>query len=134
MNIPSSLCPGYRNVDTFALEEEYESDEEVCYVTLDLGDVEPKLVPSSNSYRLIVSSFRYLRSLFYARFGNLGLGHIYTISSDTGNSPKRATRSPLGLGAIIHRRQKCVLGFLVTDWSWMLNYTSKIIMTGTDGR
>ncbi|OSX62927.1 hypothetical protein POSPLADRAFT_1046307 [Postia placenta MAD-698-R-SB12] len=48
-----SLCPGYHQVDAFGPNEEYESEEEITYVTLDLGAVEPTLVPSSSSYRLI---------------------------------------------------------------------------------
>lgn len=51
-----SLCPGYHQVDAFGSNEEYESEEEITYVTLDLGAVEPTLVPSSSSYRLIVSA------------------------------------------------------------------------------
>lgn len=54
MTSSSSLCPGYQYVEAFGPDEEYESEEEVCYVTLDLGDVEPTLVPSSKSYRMIV--------------------------------------------------------------------------------
>ncbi|KAG5650701.1 hypothetical protein H0H81_011321 [Sphagnurus paluster] len=53
MNPPSSLCPGYRHVDAFGSDDEYEDEEEVCYVTLDLGSIEPTLVPSSSTYRLI---------------------------------------------------------------------------------
>ncbi|KZT65688.1 hypothetical protein DAEQUDRAFT_731110 [Daedalea quercina L-15889] len=49
----SSLAPGYKHVDAFGPDEEYESEEEVAYVTLDLGAVEPALVPSSSSFRLI---------------------------------------------------------------------------------
>lgn len=41
-------------MESFGPDEEYESGEEVEYVTLDLGTVEPALVPSSSSYRLIV--------------------------------------------------------------------------------
>jgi general transcription factor 3C polypeptide 6 len=53
---PKTLIPGYAHVDTFGPDEEYESgEEEVEYVTLDLGVVEPTLVPSSSTYRLIVS-------------------------------------------------------------------------------
>lgn len=46
---------GYKLVDVFGAQEEYEEDEEVFYVTLDLGVIEPTLVPSSTEYRLIVS-------------------------------------------------------------------------------
>jgi len=54
------LAPGFRQVDAFDSHEHYERDEngevieEVSYVTLDLGAVEPTLVPSSSTYRLIV--------------------------------------------------------------------------------
>jgi hypothetical protein len=56
MNAPSSLCPGYKQVEAFGPEEAYEDEEEVSYVVLDLGNVEPTLVPTSSTYRLIVSS------------------------------------------------------------------------------
>ncbi|PPQ74475.1 hypothetical protein CVT24_000126 [Panaeolus cyanescens] len=52
---PASLCPGYKYVESFGNEEEYEDEEEVMYVTLDLGNVEPTLVPSSTEYRLITT-------------------------------------------------------------------------------
>ncbi|KIY44686.1 hypothetical protein FISHEDRAFT_18212, partial [Fistulina hepatica ATCC 64428] len=48
-----SLCPGYVEVDSFGPDDEYEDEEEIAYVTLDLGNVEPTLVPSVSSYRLI---------------------------------------------------------------------------------
>ncbi|PBK65833.1 hypothetical protein ARMSODRAFT_939878 [Armillaria solidipes] len=48
-----SLCPGYKQVDAFGPDDDYEDEEEVSYVTLDLGSVEPSLLPSSASYRLI---------------------------------------------------------------------------------
>jgi len=53
MASPSSLFPGYKQVEEFGIDEDYE--EEVTYVTLDLGSIEPTLVPSSSTYRLIVS-------------------------------------------------------------------------------
>ncbi|RPD56792.1 hypothetical protein L226DRAFT_574142 [Lentinus tigrinus ALCF2SS1-7] len=54
----SALFPGYKQVEAFGSDEDYEThddqvEEEVEYVTLDLGTVEPTLVPSSSSYRLI---------------------------------------------------------------------------------
>lgn len=55
---PTSLCPGYKNVDAFNSSDDYYSDDDendVSYVTLDLGNIEPTLVPSSSTYRLIVS-------------------------------------------------------------------------------
>ncbi|KAL4065538.1 hypothetical protein V8B97DRAFT_2010353 [Scleroderma yunnanense] len=48
-----TLVPGYRQVEEFGPDEEYEEEEEVYYVTLDLGSVEPTLLPSSSTYRLI---------------------------------------------------------------------------------
>ncbi|KAI0631639.1 hypothetical protein C8Q77DRAFT_1061265 [Trametes polyzona] len=53
MQSPSSLLPGYKQVEAFGSDEDYESGEEVEYVTLDLGTIEPTLVPSSSTYRLI---------------------------------------------------------------------------------
>ncbi|KAF7293188.1 TFIIIC-sub6 domain-containing protein [Mycena chlorophos] len=50
----SRLVPGYTQVDSFTASDEYEEEEEVVYVTLDLGgDVDSALLPSSKSYRLI---------------------------------------------------------------------------------
>lgn len=65
MSTTESLCPGYRQVESFGPDEEYE-DEEVSYVTLDLGaNVEPTLLASSSTYRLIVSqSFLIMLLLF----------------------------------------------------------------------
>ena len=86
MNPPrSSLCPGYKHVSAFspslsspksnstlqveietdnlssadakAAEEDVDYEEEVEYVVLDLGNIEPTLVPSSSTYRLIVRLF-----------------------------------------------------------------------------
>lgn len=56
----STLVPGYDHVEQFGDDDEYERDEngnvieEVEYVTLDVGVVEPTLVPSTTAYRLIV--------------------------------------------------------------------------------
>jgi hypothetical protein len=60
MSSEKRFAPGFRQVDAFDSDDNYECDEngnvieEVSYVTLDLGAVEPTLVPSSSSYRLIV--------------------------------------------------------------------------------
>lgn len=57
----STLIPGYHQVESFGEDDEYERNEngeiieDVEYVTLDVGVVEPTLVPSSSAYRLIVS-------------------------------------------------------------------------------
>lgn len=60
MDVQASLIPGYTQVDEFQHESDYEDIEgevveEVEYITLDLGSVEPTLVPSSSSFRLVVS-------------------------------------------------------------------------------
>jgi len=48
------LCPGYKHVESFGPDDEYEEGEEVLYVTLDLGgSIEPTLVASSSTYHLI---------------------------------------------------------------------------------
>jgi hypothetical protein len=60
MSSVKRLAPGFRHVEAFDSDDIYECDEqgevieEVSYVTLDLGAVEPTLVPSSSTYRLIV--------------------------------------------------------------------------------
>ncbi|KAI9512552.1 hypothetical protein F5148DRAFT_973393 [Russula earlei] len=59
MSSHRQLAPGFRQVDAFDSDERYERDEkgdiieEISYVTLDLGAVEPTLLPSSSTYRLI---------------------------------------------------------------------------------
>jgi len=56
----SGLCPGYRYVENFETIEnglEFEDEEEVFYVTLDLGDVHPTLLPTCSGYRIAVSFF-----------------------------------------------------------------------------
>jgi hypothetical protein len=61
MHSRSALFPGYSQVERFETEDEYvrneagELAEEVSFVTLDVGNVEPTLLPSSSTYRLIVS-------------------------------------------------------------------------------
>lgn len=84
MNPPrTSLCPGYTNVTTFSpllsspksksnttnvneeeeeSEDESEYEEDIEYVVLDLGNIEPTLVPSSQTYRLIVRLFFFTSS------------------------------------------------------------------------
>ncbi|KIM42156.1 hypothetical protein M413DRAFT_52784, partial [Hebeloma cylindrosporum] len=75
-----SLCPGYKQVESFGPDEEYEDEEEeVCYVTLDLGNVEPTLVPSSSSYRLILQG-----TIFKGRH-NLLLGTELIFTDDKGD-------------------------------------------------
>ena len=60
MSSDERLAPGFHQVDAFDLDSLYERNEdgeiieEVTYVTLDLGAIEPTLVPSTSTYRLIV--------------------------------------------------------------------------------
>ncbi|KAK0234826.1 hypothetical protein EDD85DRAFT_845508 [Armillaria nabsnona] len=50
-----SLCPGYHQVTQFGPDDDYEEEEEeeIFYVTLELGNVEPALIPSCDSYYLV---------------------------------------------------------------------------------
>ncbi|KAF8888993.1 hypothetical protein BD779DRAFT_1521401 [Infundibulicybe gibba] len=48
-----ALCPGYKEVESFGPDSEYEGEDEEYYVTLDLGPIEPTLLPSSSTYSLI---------------------------------------------------------------------------------
>jgi hypothetical protein len=58
----SSLIPGYKLVETFGPDEEYETNDDdnveeiVSYVTVDVAGVDPALIASSSSFRLIVSA------------------------------------------------------------------------------
>ncbi|KAF5343925.1 hypothetical protein D9758_012123 [Tetrapyrgos nigripes] len=49
----TTLVPGYKHVEEFGPNEEYEDEEEVIYMTFDLGNIEPTLIPSSKEYRVI---------------------------------------------------------------------------------
>jgi general transcription factor 3C polypeptide 6 len=47
------MIPGYVHVDHFGNDSEYESGEdEIEYVTLDLVQAEPQLIPQTSSYRI----------------------------------------------------------------------------------
>ncbi|PBK83391.1 hypothetical protein ARMGADRAFT_945093 [Armillaria gallica] len=48
-----SLCPGYHQVNAFGPDDDYEEEEVIFYVTLELGNVEPALIPSCDSYQLV---------------------------------------------------------------------------------
>ena len=58
MTEKTNLFSGYKHVESFGPDEEYEDDVEECYVTLDLGSVEPTLVPNSSTFRIVVSTER----------------------------------------------------------------------------
>ncbi len=61
-----SLCPGYHQVNAFGPDDDYEEEEETFYVTLELGNVEPSLIPSCDSYHLVVSTFSVRRATAYS--------------------------------------------------------------------
>ncbi|KAF9069191.1 hypothetical protein BDP27DRAFT_1149786, partial [Rhodocollybia butyracea] len=98
----TSLCPGYRHVEDFGPDEEYEEEIEEFYVTLDLSGAEPTLIPSSSAYRLIASTLT-LRGLdtpspFMQLAGTvlrgrheslLGTELIFTDAKDTQDKTKR---------------------------------------------
>ncbi|KAJ7640170.1 hypothetical protein B0H17DRAFT_898924, partial [Mycena rosella] len=92
----SSLCPGYKEVDAFGPDEEYE-EEEVTYVTLDLGNVDPTLLPSSSSCRLIgldtPTPFLQLSgTIFKGRHDTLlGTELLFTDGKDAVDWSKRST-------------------------------------------
>ncbi|KAK0477674.1 hypothetical protein IW261DRAFT_1485838, partial [Armillaria novae-zelandiae] len=48
-----SLCPGYHPVTQFGPDDDYEEEEEIFYITLELSNVEPSLIPRCNSYHLV---------------------------------------------------------------------------------
>ncbi|PBK82141.1 hypothetical protein ARMGADRAFT_947113 [Armillaria gallica] len=47
-----SLCSGYHQVNQFGPDNDYE-EESIFYITLELGNVEPSLIPSCDSYYLV---------------------------------------------------------------------------------
>ncbi|KAK0187025.1 hypothetical protein F5146DRAFT_935552 [Armillaria mellea] len=52
-SVRTLLCPGCHQVTHFGPDDDYEEEEEIFYVTLELGNVEPSLIPSCNSYHLV---------------------------------------------------------------------------------
>ncbi|KAK0218913.1 hypothetical protein IW262DRAFT_1274457 [Armillaria fumosa] len=47
-----SFCPGYHQVPQFGPDDDYE-EEEIFYITLELGNVEPSLILSCDNYHLV---------------------------------------------------------------------------------
>ncbi|KAK0218898.1 hypothetical protein IW262DRAFT_1063085 [Armillaria fumosa] len=47
-----SLCPGYHQVTQFRPDDDYE-EIEIFYITLELGNIEPSLILSCESYHLV---------------------------------------------------------------------------------
>ncbi len=61
-----SFCPDYHQVTQFGPDDDYEEEEEIFYVTLELGNVEPALIPSCDSYYLVVSTSSARRAVVYS--------------------------------------------------------------------
>ncbi|KAK0234796.1 hypothetical protein EDD85DRAFT_845391, partial [Armillaria nabsnona] len=94
-----SLCPGYHQVTQLGPDDDYEEEEEeIFYVTLELGNVEPSLIPICDSYHLVgldtPTPFLYLAGtvlkgrhetllgtelLFSEHYPDLGVSYIQSI-------------------------------------------------------
>ncbi|KAL5522006.1 hypothetical protein ACEPAF_1862 [Sanghuangporus sanghuang] len=123
-NLPSTspeaqdLFSGYKHVEQFGPEEDYEDDEvEECYVTLDLGCVDQTLVPSSSSYRLVgldtpTPFLQLSRTVMRGRFRTLiGTKLIFKdVSEETDPDPSSATTS-----ASTNSKQNNIQYFTKTD-------------------
>ena len=48
------MLQGYKEVEDFDPDEEYEDEEEEEYITLDLSGIDPALVTSNSQFRLVV--------------------------------------------------------------------------------
>ena len=91
-SLPTTFCPGYVHVEDFSQDDEYE-DEEVCYVTVELENVEPTLIASSEHMRLIVRSYL---SFFYwihpLNLSDTGFRYSYSIYAALRDDSKGSTR------------------------------------------
>ncbi|KAJ7208023.1 hypothetical protein GGX14DRAFT_634882 [Mycena pura] len=91
----SSLCPGYKQVQAFGPDDEYD-EEETTYVTLDLGSADSMLISSSSQYRLIgldtPTPFLQLSgTVFKGRHDSLlGTELLFTDGKDAGDWSKRS--------------------------------------------
>lgn len=89
---------GHQQVEAFGPDEDYLGDEEIEYITLDLGPVEPTLVPSSSTYRLIgldtPTPFLQLSgTVFKGRHENLlGTELLFTESTENHERSRRTVR------------------------------------------
>ncbi|KAG2083528.1 hypothetical protein BD769DRAFT_1633148 [Suillus cothurnatus] len=104
----ATTCPftGYRQVDFFDPDEEYLSDDEEFYVTLDLGTVEPTLLPSSSTYRLVgldtPTPFLQLSGSFFRGQHDTLLGSELLFTEGK-NEPERNTRALTHVGVTERR-------------------------------
>ncbi len=105
-----SLCPGYHQVAQFGPDDNYkEEEDEILYVTLELGNVEPALIPSCDSYHLVVSTFSARRTAVYSIPGP---GYIDAISTAGWDGAQGTARDVVGYGTAVFR---CVSTFRVLN-------------------
>ncbi len=99
LSLPAmSLCPGYHHVTQFGPDDDYEEEEEIFCVTLELGNVEPALIPSCDSYHLVVGSFSAHRAVIYSI---LGPGYPDTISTVGWDGAQGTARDVVGYGTAV---------------------------------
>ncbi|KAG0704086.1 hypothetical protein DFH29DRAFT_802448 [Suillus ampliporus] len=102
----ASPFTGYRQVDSFGPDEEYVSEDDVFYVTLDLGTVEPTLLPSSSTYRLVgldtPTPFLQLSGSFFRGRHDTLLGSELLFAEEN-NDSERNTRSLTHVGVTERR-------------------------------
>lgn len=107
----SSPFEGYKQVEAFGPDEEYDEEyTEEIYVTLDLGQIDQTLIPSSSTYRLVVSATRSVvnerhETLFtlMVMFSFVGAGHAHTILTTVWCSVEGPTSDSVGDGIALHR-------------------------------
>ncbi|KAJ8584179.1 hypothetical protein M405DRAFT_827218 [Rhizopogon salebrosus TDB-379] len=100
---------GYSQVDSFGPDEDYLSEEnEVTYVTLDLGTVEPTLLSSSSTYRLVgldsPTPFLQLSGSFFSGRHDTLIGSELLFAEGK-NDPERNMRSLTHVGVTEQRIQ-----------------------------
>ncbi len=99
LSLPAmSLYPGYHQVNAFGPDDDYEEEEEIFYVTLELENVEPALIPSCDSYYLVVSTFPARRA---AAYSIPGPGYTDTISTANRDGAQGSARDVVGYGTAV---------------------------------
>ncbi|KAK0502558.1 hypothetical protein EDD18DRAFT_1347189 [Armillaria luteobubalina] len=93
-----SLCLGYHQVIQFGPDDDYEEEEGITYITLELGNVEPSLIPSCDNYHLVVNPFSARRALIQY---NPGPGYSDIISTASWDSAQGSARDIVGYGTAV---------------------------------
>ncbi len=94
-----SLFPGYHQVTQFGPDDDYEEEEEeIFYVILELGNVEPTLILSCDSYYLVVRTFSVRRAVIYHI---LGPGYPDAISTAGWDGAQRSARAVVAYGTAV---------------------------------